>query len=277
MKSVKIILSILLIAVSLMNTTVNAEEKVKPIKALLVTGGCCHDYKGQTKVITEGLSKRIKIKVDVAKWNPKAKRNAKLEVYTKKDWAKGYDVVIHNECYGGVTDVPYIENIAKAHEKGVGAVMLHCSMHSYRNAKTDAWRKIVGVTSKRHEGKRAFKVELVKKDHPITLNFVDGWLPPNGELYMIEKVWPKAVVLAKAYGKDTKKYHPVVWVNTHGKGRTFGTTIGHHTETMAQPEYLDLLTKGLLWSCKKLGEDGSIPKTYIQKKKDNKKEKAKKQ
>ena len=47
-----------------------------------------------------------------------------------------------------------------------------------------------------------------------------------------------------------------MWVNQYGKGRVFGTTVGHHNETMAEPTYLDLVTRGLLWACGKLGEDG---------------------
>ena len=34
------------------------------------------------------------------------------------------------------------------------------------------------------------------------------------------------------------------------------TTIGHHNETMLEPTYLDLVTRGLLWAAGKLGEDG---------------------
>ena len=32
----------------------------KPIKALMIAGGCCHDYHAQTNIIAEGLSKRVK-------------------------------------------------------------------------------------------------------------------------------------------------------------------------------------------------------------------------
>ena len=47
-----------------------------------------------------------------------------------------------------------------------------------------------------------------------------------------------------------------VWVNTYGEGRVFGTTIGHYNHTMEKPKYLDIVTRGLLWSCGKLGADG---------------------
>lgn len=189
-------------------------------------------------------------------------RKTKLEVYEKEDWAKGFDVVVHNECYGAVGDVEFVERIARAHHEGTPAVVIQCSMHSYRAAKTDAWRKCLGVTSRSHEKHRPLEIRVLEETHPVMIGFPDGWKTPNGELYKIEKLWPKAKPLAQAWGEDTKKDHVVVWTNTYGKGRVFGTTIGHHTATVEQPEYLDLVTRGLLWACGKLEEDGRPAKGY---------------
>jgi type 1 glutamine amidotransferase len=41
-----------------------------------------------------------------------------------------------------------------------------------------------------------------------------------------------------------------------GKARVFSTTLGHNNATVADPRYLDLVTRGLLWACGKLSEDG---------------------
>ena len=46
----------------------------------------------------------------------------------------------------------------------------------------------------------------------------------------------------------------------------FGTTIGHYTETVASPQYLDLVTRGLLWACNKLDDEGKPAKGYEPKK-----------
>ena len=37
----------------------------KPLKALLITGGCCHDYSTQKQLIKQGLEERANIKVTV--------------------------------------------------------------------------------------------------------------------------------------------------------------------------------------------------------------------
>ncbi len=39
-----------------------------------------------------------------------------------------------------------------------------------------------------------------------------------------------------------------MWVNEYGKGKVFGTTLGHHNETMQEEVYLNLVARGLLWT-----------------------------
>jgi uncharacterized protein len=232
----------------------NAAE-TKPLHALLVTGGCCHDYESQKKIISQGISSRANVIWTIVHEGGDS-RNHKVSIYQEAGWAKGYDVVVHNECFGQVDDVAFVERIARPHFEGVPAVMLHCSTHSYRTAKTDEWRKAVGQTSMSHEKNRDFTVRNLRPDHPVMKGFPAEWLDPRDELYKNEKIWENTVPLAQAYGEDTKKDHMVIWVNTYGKGRIFGTTLGHGNHTMQDPVYLDLVTRGLLWACGRLGEDG---------------------
>ena len=77
--------------------------------------------------------------------------------------------------------------------------------------------------------------------------FPESWTTPEGELYHIDKTWDTATVLSRGTIDDGKTYHDCVWVNDFGKGRVFGTTVGHHNSTMKEPMYLDLLTRGVLW------------------------------
>jgi type 1 glutamine amidotransferase len=62
--------------------------------------------------------------------------------------------------------------------------------------------------------------------------------------------------LAQAFSVESKKNHPVIWTNTHGKARVFVTSLGHNNEMMASPEYLGLVTRGLLWTMQLLEKDG---------------------
>ena len=135
-----------------------------------------------------------------------------------------------------------------SHRRGVPAVFIHCSLHSYRGADTDAWRSLMGARSTSHERARPLKVENLKPHHPIMKHFPPMWDTPNGELYKIEKMWPDAIPLAQAYGQDTQKDHVVAWLNHLGNARVFTTTLGHHNETMQSEIYLDMVSRGLLWA-----------------------------
>jgi len=106
----------------------------------------------------------------------------------------------------------------------------------------------------------------INRKHPVMQGFPDGWIDTKDELYKNEKMWPDTVPLAKSYGKDTKKDHVVIWTNTYGKGKIFATTLGHGNHTMQDPVYLDLITRGLLWSCGKLQDDGKPAAGYGPKK-----------
>lgn len=222
----------------------------KPIRALLVTGGCCHDYPRQVQLITKGLEQRVgPIEWKVALYG--SERDIQPDVYTDSNWAADYDIVVHNECFGAVLNGDFVERIVAGHvAAGVPGIAIHCSMHSYRAAPTaDRWRALLGVTSVRHErGKRSLKVVPAVSEHPVMAGFPEAWQTPNGELYVIEKVWPTATVLATAYSEEEKVEMPVAWINEYQGVRMFGTTLGHHNETIADPVWMQMTAQGLQWA-----------------------------
>ncbi|CAK8986380.1 Trehalose utilization, partial [Durusdinium trenchii] len=234
----------------------------EPLKGLLITGGCCHDYGNQKTIITEGLSQRLNIEFDVVHEGGTS-RDHKVSVYEDPNWAKKYDVIIHNECFGAVVDPKFVKSITSAHFAGVPGVFIHCSLHSYRNSgAADAWRELIGVTSRSHERHRALAVRKLDVSHPVLTEFPSEWKTPNGELYKIEQVWPNCTPLAIAYGADTDKDHVVAWVNRFGDAKVFGTSLGHHNETMNNDIWLGLVSRGVLWVCDKLDDSGAPIEGY---------------
>ena len=235
----------------------------EPLRALLITGGCCHDYEAQKKILTEGISARANVIWTIIHEGDSNTKTQEFSIYKKTDWTKGFDVIVHNECSGMVTNVAFVEHIAKGHANGVPAVVIHCSIHSYRNSTTDEWRKVLGIKSMRHQQRRPFDVETVKADHPVMKGWPGQWHDNPDELYEVLKVFPGCTPLAEAITPDKPSdRHPVIWVNKYEKARVFGTTLGHGNETMNRPEYLDLVTRGLLWACDKLDENGKPKAGY---------------
>ncbi|MEK9950251.1 MAG: ThuA domain-containing protein [Verrucomicrobiales bacterium] len=230
------------------------EGETHPIKALLVTGGCCHNYPAQTQALQEGLSPYAKIDWTVIHEGGNGTRG-KIALYDKEDWAKQFDVVVHNECFADTKDEPYVQRITQAHQAGVPAVVIHCAMHTYRAAPFDDWRQFLGVTSRRHDHQDQYPVQVVAPNHPIMKGFPEDWTSPKDELYIVEKLWPTAQALTVSISQRDGKAHPVMWVNTFGKAKVFGTTYGHNDGTFRDPAFLLAVGRGLLWACDRLEEE----------------------
>jgi type 1 glutamine amidotransferase len=242
-----------------------ADDEVKPIRALLVIGGCCHDYKKQQEIITKGVSARANVEWAIA-YDPDTGTKHLNPAYEKEDWSKGFDVIVHDECCSDVKDLKVVERILKPHREGLPAVLLHCGMHCYRTEgfpKGTPWFDFTGLITTGHGPQAPIAVTFTDKESPITHGLED-WSTGNEELYnnLIGKLQETAQPLAKGKqtfknkdGKVTEAESVVVWTNTYnGKTRVFGTTLGHNNATVADARYLDLVTRGLLWSVGKLDE-----------------------
>ncbi len=226
-----------------------AEE---PVKILLITGGCCHDYDFQTDVIKTAF-KDQKIEVEWKVVNEGGTgTEAEIDLYDNPEWAKGFDVVIHNECFANTKSETYIRKITEAHKSGVNAVVIHCAMHTYRASQMDDWREFLGVTSRKHDHQSRYPVKVVEKEHPIMKGFPTDWVTPMDELYIIETLWPKAKPLATSVSEKDGSSNPCFWVNEYGSSRVFGTTYGHSNETFAEKPFQQVLVRGALWAAGKL-------------------------
>jgi type 1 glutamine amidotransferase len=221
-------------------------KKDEPIKVLIVTGGCCHDYEFQSAAMIAGIPKHAK--VDITLVNEGKGTDAKIPLYDDPNWAKPYDVVIHNECFANTKDEAYIRKITEAHKAGTPAVVVHCAMHTYRSAEIDDWREFLGVTSKHHEHQSKYPVKVVKADHPVMKNFPPDWTTPMDELYIITKIWPKTTVLATSKSEKSGEENPVIWANNFHGTRVLGTTYGHTNDTFSDPVFIKLLADAVVWA-----------------------------
>ena len=266
----------------------DADKKPAPLRVLLIAGGCCHDYPGQSKVLKAGIESKINAVVTVD-FNPDTSTEAIFPSYESADWADKYDVVIHDECSAKVTDAAYVKRILAAHRAGTPAVNLHCGMHSYRwgeyqepvkpGADNAGWYEMLGIQSTRHGPKAPIDVSFTDSKHPITKGMT-AWTTIDEELYNNVQVFPSGHGLANGKQmqmprkKKGQKADPnakpieanaiVAWTNEYGPKKTkiFSTTLGHFTETVADDRYLELVTRGILWTVGKLESDGTAAEGY---------------
>jgi type 1 glutamine amidotransferase len=227
-----------------------AAADAKPVRALLITGGCCHNYPFQAQQLTNALAKLTPVEWTIVMEGKGTQ--AEISLYDRPDWAKGFDVVVHNECFANTTNQAYIRKITSAHRAGTPAVVIHCAMHTYRATAIDDWREFLGVTSRRHDHQGKYPVKLVAADHVILNGLVSSWVTPMDELYVIEKLWPNATALATSLSEQDGKTYPVAWVNQYGKARVFGTTFGHSDDAWRDENFLKLVARGTLWAAGRL-------------------------
>lgn len=247
-----------------------AAADAPPIKALLVIGGCCHDYQKQQTLLTKGISARANV-VWTISYDPDKGTKHLNPVYEKADWAKGFDVIVHDECTADVNDPKTVEKILAPHKAGLPGVVIHCGMHCYRTEgfpKATPWFDFTGLATTGHGPQAPIDIGYNDPTNPITKGLT-GWRTVNEELYnnTAGKLHETAQPLARGKqtfkskdGKERTEEAVVAWTNRYnGKTRVFGTTLGHNNDTVADPRYLDLVARGLLWSVDKLDPAYLVP------------------
>lgn len=260
---------------ALQEDAARSENADRPIRALLVIGGCCHDYATQKELLTAGVSARSNVQWTIA-YDPDNGTGHLNPVYENPDWAKDYDVIVHDECCSDVSDLAMIDRILEPHRSGLPAVILHCGMHSYRSkGYPDAvtpWFEFTGLQTTGHGPQLPIAITFEKSESPVIEGLSD-WTTVDEELYNNSKgrLLDTAHALAsgrqlirKRDGTETSQECIVVWTNDYReRTRVFATTLGHNNETVADARYLDLVTRGLLWSVDRLDESHLKPADQV--------------
>jgi type 1 glutamine amidotransferase len=224
-----------------------------PLKALLISGGGYHDYAKLIPFLTTNLSERINIKFDVS---------YTLDALKSDKFADGYDVVVYDVCFDEA-EPALLENAMKVAREGKPAVMIHCAVHAFRKSeKVHEWENLCGMRSKVHDPFQSFTTEKLDAKSPITKDWPADWKTPGDELYQTIEFMEGSHPLLRAKSPRDGREHIVCWTHVYGKGRVFATTLGHDFKTAESPDYLHLLSNGILWACDKLKNDGSAKPGY---------------
>lgn len=254
-----------------------APARPAPLRALLILGGCCHDYAAQKDLLEAGLEARANVAVDVI-YSPDKTTAPPLPILGNPDYAAGYDVVIHDECAADVKDRAVVEGVLAPHRAGLPGVNLHCAMHSYRTATNvnqpvepgtgeSLWFDYLGLQSSGHGPQKPVAIVFPDKSHPIVAGLAE-WSTIKEELYNNIAVREGTTVVARGSQEPNNKPNftesAVAWTSEYGekKARVFSTTIGHNNETVADARYLDFVTRGVLWACGKLQDSGAPAEGY---------------
>ena len=187
-----------------------------PINAMIVTGGCCHDYTGQSKVLMDTLNAVMPINWTVVQGmsQPAGRQAAALR---EPGLGARASTSSSTTSAGRTATCPraIVQNITRPN---VARMFFHCTLHSYRVMTNDGWRELIGMTSRRHTRAHNILLKWAEGD-PITAG-LPPFVTPIDELYVIEKVWPNTKALATAVSPEDGTTYPLVWTHEYqGRAR----------------------------------------------------------
>jgi hypothetical protein len=168
---------------------------------------------------------------------------------------KQYDAIVMYDMVGGIPPARQAAFVALL-EKGIGVVSLHHNMAAHPS--WPEFGKIIGgkffLKDQEFAGK-AYKqstwdhdqeidVTVVDREHPITKGLSDFRI--HDEVYKGYWTAPGAHVLLKT---DHPKNNPeLAWVTTYANSRIFYLMLGHDSKAWANPNYKQLVARGIHWA-----------------------------
>lgn len=213
-------------------------------KALIVWGGWDgHEPKQVAEIFQNALTKHG-FTVEV---------RDTLDAYTDTD-LKSLDLIVPVWTMGKITN-DQLKPLLEAVTSGVGIGGCHGGMcDSFREA--TEYQFMTGGQWVAHPGNDGveYTIDVRDPDHFITKGSSASFVVKSEQYYL--HVDPAVRVLATtrfpvASGPHVKNGAvdmPTVWTKYYGEGRVFYTALGHHADIVAQPEVLEMATRGLLWA-----------------------------
>jgi len=172
------------------------------------------------------------------------------DVFDDKEKIMQLDLIVPNYTMGTITS-QQLDNFLEAVANGTGVAGMHGGMGDALRAEV-RYQLMVGGQFMTHPEYR-YKVQILKKDHPITTGINDFELQDEHYYMLID---PGIDVLATSYYEPsppeitTPAYMPIIWTKKYGKGRVFYSSIGHSPETLRKPEVLTLMRRGMVWAAR---------------------------
>ncbi len=225
--------------------TVNAlpgnAQASKPTKVLFLVGGLYHNYDQLPQKLVENLQDRLKGAGTFDFTITKDAGNLRKEELSK------YDALMINVCEQNTLSSDEKEGLTESVTNGMPLIAMHCTFWSFQ-----AWpefRKILGAFVPGHDPFGTFCVR-VAAPHSAIAKGLPAKFETTDEPYIVfdRDHSMKVIVQTCKSLKNRRGHEPEVWTKSYGKGRIFAITFGHDGPAQSNPNYLTLVTNGLLWS-----------------------------
>ena len=211
---------------------------MEPLRLLVFVGteGIYHDHAGQGRFIADTVSKAGDIEADFSRG---------YEILA--DGLDAYHSVLFYTDVGELTDAQ--ENGLLTFIKGGGGFFgLHTAAASFHDAK--GYHEMLNAFLLGHSKYMDFTVNIIDVDHEITRGLSDFVV--TDELYYVKHDPSRSHHLMQAYDPTCDETHVMAFHHTHGDGRVFYFALGHDMAALENPNFQEIIRRGVLWVGKRL-------------------------
>ncbi len=162
----------------------------------------------------------------------------------------GYDVVLFYNMIMETPEGDYKEGLEHLGTSDQGIVVMHHALLSY--PEWPGWTDVMGIADRKfgyfHD--QQVKVHVEEVEHPITAGIQDWEM--IDETYTMADADPADGNTVLLTLDQENSMRTIGWTREHGQARVFCLQSGHDNQTWVDPNYREVLRRGILWAAGRL-------------------------
>ena len=215
----------------------------------------------------------VKVAVDVPHPRPELKKvfesfeGVQTTFQSRDEWAAmpvevrdSYDVVIFMSCRWKLTNDKTKEALEHLGSTRQGIILVHQALVDYQ--KWGVWDHIVGSADHRwggtHAGNQKFRVDVASAEHPITKGLAS--------YEMVDETNTKPEPGKGCETLLTTEHRPsskaIAWAHEYKQSRVFCFESGHDAQAWRNPNFGEVLRRGILWCAHRLPGAAEARRTF---------------
>ena len=129
-----------------------------------------------------------------------------------------------------------------------GIIVLHHAVLAYLD--WPVWGEIVGIPDRSHgyHPGQTIRVDIANPEHPITKGLT-AWEIVD-ETYTVQDAGEGSDILLTV--DHPKSIRTVAWTRRYRKARVFVNVLGHDNEAWSEPNFAEVLARGIRWAAGRL-------------------------
>jgi len=170
-----------------------------------------------------------------------------LDVFVDNPNQKEYDTIVFYNFHRPYPTDTQAKTILDLTEHGQGIVILHHAILAF--PEWDAYSDMCGINERSDFGyfpKQTFQVQVADPTHPITEGLTDWEM--GDETYTMTSAGDDSTILLTTDHPDSMDV--LGWAREYGNSRIFCLQSGHDNVTYSNPNFREVLRRGIQWCAK---------------------------